>query len=133
METNKGELLIKCRKCEDVIKTGRGQLARDRHGGVDVMDKASCCGSSHQEPAYRPCGDRYGGGVNISQALIGNLGTCMPMQREESKWKNHEDQKPKRHSGAERPVVVMNLLNGRGAKGLCYPALITDQPEGKNP
>ena len=33
METNTSEPLRKCRKRKDVIKTGRGSLARDKPGG----------------------------------------------------------------------------------------------------
>ena len=43
-------------------------------------------------PVCCPTGDRYVGGVNVAQASIRNLGTCMPMQREKSKRKNRKDQ-----------------------------------------
>ena len=93
VETNKGEPLKRCRKHKDAIKTGRALLARDKHGGYLTQDesiKHPIRGSFNL--AYCPCGGRYEGGVNTSQASIGNLGTCMLMQREKSKWKNREDQ-----------------------------------------
>jgi hypothetical protein len=37
-----------------------------------------------------------------------------------------------RSIGAEQLVVVMNLRNGRGAKGLCYPVFENGQPKGRN-
>lgn len=42
----------------------------------------------HQKTGYCPCGDWYVGGVNMAWASVENLGTCMPMLREKSKWKN---------------------------------------------
>ena len=92
VETNKSELLLKCRKNGDAIKTGREALARDKHGSVDAMKENPMKDCLHQKTVYCPCGDRHEGSVNTSQASIGNLGTCMPMLREKSRWKNHEDQ-----------------------------------------
>jgi RNA-directed DNA polymerase len=93
METNKNEPLWTYRNNINVIKTEIVSLSRDKHGGVDAMKYNPMKDCLHQKPVYRPCGDRYKGGVNISRALIGNLGTFMPMLREKSKWKNHKEQK----------------------------------------
>jgi len=61
METNTGEPLIKCRKRRDAIKTRRESLTWDKSGGI---------------PDYCPDGDRHGGGVNVAQASVWNVGTC---------------------------------------------------------
>ena len=96
METNKGEPLITCRNSRNVIKTGRVCVARDEYGRAgpwsDCMKNPIVDHKTRGTPVICPCGDRHGEGANMSQASIGNLGTCMPMQREKSKWKNHKDQ-----------------------------------------
>ena len=76
METNTSKPLIKCRKRRDVIKTVGG-----------VVNP----GQVWRKPAYCPDGDRYGGGVNMAQALVRNLGTCSSMLRETSKQKTCKD------------------------------------------
>ena len=44
------------------------------------------------KPVYCPDGGRHGGGVNVAQALVENLGTCSSMPRENFKWKTHKDE-----------------------------------------
>ena len=95
METNKTEPLLKCRKHKDVIKTGVGLLPRDESESTSLRksDKAPDVVYSHSRaPVCCSDGGRYEGGVNIVQALIWNLGTCILMQREKSKRKNRKDQ-----------------------------------------
>ena len=60
METNNSESLIKCRKRRDVIKTRGESLTWDESG---------------RKPVYCPGGGRHGGGVNLIQALVWNVGT----------------------------------------------------------
>ena len=60
METNTSEPLIKCRKRRNVIKTRGESLTWDK---------------SRRKPAYCPDGDRHGGGVNMAQAFVRNVGT----------------------------------------------------------
>ena len=60
METNTSELLLKCRKRRDAIKTRRESLAWDKSGR-----NLNCC----------PDGDRHVGSVNFTQALVRNVGT----------------------------------------------------------
>ena len=43
-------------------------------------------------PVYRPSGIRYGGDVNLIQALLCNVGPVVPMAREKSKSRTHEDE-----------------------------------------
>ena len=95
METNKSEPLIKCRKRRDVIKTGRESLARDKSGG---------------KPVYCPDGGRHGGGVNVAQALVRNVGTCplMPKGKTPS-GRPARTKVPKQSIGAEQPVLVKKL------------------------
>ncbi len=44
------------------------------------------------KPVYCADGDRHGGGVNVAQASIRNVGTCLSMLRENSKRKNRKDE-----------------------------------------
>ncbi|MNH45761.1 hypothetical protein D3C79_1083010 [compost metagenome] len=59
METNTSQWLIKCQKRRDVIKT---------RGGVNL-------GEVWRKAVYCPDGDRHGGGVNVTQAFVRNVGT----------------------------------------------------------
>jgi hypothetical protein len=47
---------------------------------------------SGPKPAYRPDGDRHEGGVNVAQATVRNVGTCLPMVRENSKRRTRKDE-----------------------------------------
>ena len=60
METNTSEPLIKWRKRRDVIKTRGESLTWDEPGSNLLTD---------------PGGDRHGGGVNLAQAFVWNVGT----------------------------------------------------------
>jgi hypothetical protein len=60
METNTSESLIKCRKRRNVIKTRGESLTWDKSGRNLITG---------------PDGDRHEGGVNITQALVRNVGT----------------------------------------------------------
>ena len=75
-KTNASEPLRKCRKRRDVIETGLQLLARDEARGM---------------PADCPSGDRHKDGVSPVQALVENVGTCVSMPRETSKWSTHEE------------------------------------------
>jgi len=76
-KTNASEPLRKCRNNRDVIETGLQLLARDEARG---------------KPADCPSGDRHKDGVSPAQALAENVGTCVSMLRENSKWSTHEEQ-----------------------------------------
>ena len=54
-------LLMKCRKRSDDVKTEGVSLTRDKFGG---------------RPVYCPSGIRHREGVNLTQALVWNMGTC---------------------------------------------------------
>jgi len=43
-------------------------------------------------PVYRLNGIRYGGGVNLVQAFVCNVGTCCSDGREKFKWRTHENE-----------------------------------------
>ena len=66
--------------------------------------------------------------MNVAQALVRNVGTCCPMQREKAKWWTHKAESTDAGRGTEQPVVVMKSAKADGAKGLRYPALDMDQP-----
>ena len=62
-ETNESELLMKCRKLLDDVKTGVSFLRREGSGGY---------------PVYCPDGIRHRGSVKLVQAFMWNMGTCRP-------------------------------------------------------
>jgi hypothetical protein len=84
--------LNRCRSVE-ILKTSSklrlGSYLGIGVGGVDAMKENPIKECLHQKTGYCPCGGLYGGGVNTSQSSVENLGTCMPMLREKSKWKFH--------------------------------------------
>ena len=41
-------------------------------------------------PVYCPDGVRHEGGVNLVQALVWNVGTCVAILRKQLKWKPHK-------------------------------------------
>jgi hypothetical protein len=50
-------------------------------------------GQAQEKPAYRLGGVRHEGGVILVQALMRNVGTCVSMRREKSKWERpHKDE-----------------------------------------
>jgi len=134
METNKGEPLINCRKHRDVIKTGRGSLARDKHGGYLILEESiehPDAGLSFWTTVHAVTGMKAASTYHRLRS-----GTWEPASR--CKGRNPSGRTaririPKRDAGAEQPVVVMNSRNGEGSKGLCYLAPDMDQPGGKNP
>jgi hypothetical protein len=95
-ETSVSEPLRTCRKRIDDVETGEMSLTRDESGG-----RPDCC----------PDGIRHAGGVKLSWALARNVGTCVPMRREKSKWEAPMRMRvPKRGAGAEQPVVGWRAL-----------------------
>ncbi len=134
VETNKGEPLITCRKRKDAIKTGRESLARDKHGGYLIQEesiKNPIMGLFFRITVHAVTGMEAAPTHHRLQS-----GTWEPSSRCKGRnpsGRNARIRIPKRDEGAEQPVVVMNPRNGGRAKGLCYPALNMDQPEGKNP
>jgi hypothetical protein len=70
-KTNASELLMTCRKHGTLTsKSGAALCRRDRSKGTLV-----CCLG----------GVRHRGGVSLAEALLRNVGTCIPMIRENSK------------------------------------------------
>ena len=138
METNKGEPLITCRKRKNAIKTGKVSLARDESGRYAFwMEyiKRSVEGFLHPE-AYLLTVQTVTCMEAASTYHRLRYRTWEPAFR--CKGRNPSGRTaririPIRNAGAEQLVVVMKPRNGGRAKGLCYPALITDQPEGMNP
>lgn len=78
---------------------------------------------------------RHGGGVNLIQALMGNVGTCR-LDDEKGKSPSGRPTRvkvPKRGTGTEQPVVAMKSVKAERAKGLRYSAKSTGQPDdGRN-
>jgi hypothetical protein len=78
------------------VETGEKSLTRDKSGG-----RPDCC----------PDDIRHEGGVKLSWALAWNVGTCVPMRREKSKWEAPIRMRvPKRSTGAEQPVLGLRAL-----------------------
>ena len=58
-----------------------------------------------------PSGIRHVGGAKLNQALVRNVRTCAPMQRERSQAaQTARIRVPRRSTGAEQPVVGMKAL-----------------------
>jgi len=114
-KTNASKPLMTCRKRRDDVETRPESLAWDKAQG---------------EPAYGLGGVRHEGGVILIQALVRNVGTC----RLDGKGRNSSGgparmRVPMRGTGTEQPIVATKSAKADGAKGLCYPAEIADQPE----
>jgi hypothetical protein len=58
-----------------------------KHGLMMSEPEASLCirEELRRRPAFCRSGIRHRGGVNLVEALVGNVGPCIPMPREESK------------------------------------------------
>ena len=62
-------------------------------------------------PAYRPSGIRHGGGVNLIQAFLCNVGTCRPDDKGEIQMEETIRMRvPMRGTGAEQSVVGRKVL-----------------------
>jgi hypothetical protein len=68
-------------------------------------------GSARENPEACPSGIRHVGGAKLNQALVRNVRTCAPMQRERSQAAQTARIKvPMRSTGAEQPVVGTKAL-----------------------
>jgi hypothetical protein len=56
--------------------------------------------------------------VSVAQALVRNVGTCCPMQREKAKWWTHEAESTEAGRGTEQPVVAMKSAKSRQSEGV---------------
>jgi hypothetical protein len=45
-----------------------------------------------EKPVYCPGGVRHKGGMTLIQAFVWNMGSCVLMLREKSKWQPHEEE-----------------------------------------
>jgi hypothetical protein len=85
-------------------------------------------------PVYRLGGIRYGGGVNLIQAFMCNVGTC----RSDDKGENSSGgptrvRVPRRNTGTDHAVVARKDGNASVAKGVDYPVGFRGQPvDGRN-
>ena len=57
---------------------------------VSKLEALRTPGQVQGEPVYCLGGARHKGGVNLIQAFVRNVGTCVPMLREKLKWRSHE-------------------------------------------
>ena len=102
-ETNASEPLLTRREDVFVVKT---------RGGVFFWDK------SIGEPEYRMGGDRRIEGVNLVWALVWNCGNqSFRCKGKSSSGSHHKAKRPRRNTGADRPVRAMRTDNTVGAKG----------------
>ena len=52
--------------------------------------------------------------MSVVRALVRNVGTCCPMQREKAKWWTHKAESTEAGRGTEQPVVAMkSAISGR--------------------
>src|SRR6266542_3622870 len=94
---------MKCRKRLDDVRTGGWHFLRDQFGG---------------SPEARPNGIRHVGGAKLNQALVRNVRTCPPMQRERSQAaQTARIRVPKRSTGTEQPVVGTKALSWSWTEG----------------
>lgn len=91
-EMSESELPMTYRKDPDVAKTEAAQ----RRG----IKSAECSDD-------RAGGNRYIGSMNLTQASLWNVGTCLAMLRERGKWFTPRAPIPTREPGAEQFVVAM--------------------------
>ena len=56
--------------------------------------------------------------MSVVQALVRNVGTCCPMQREQSKWWTHKDKSTEAGRGTEQPVVAMKSPKSAWSEGV---------------
>src|SRR6266567_2950013 len=87
---------MKCRK----------RIRRCQNRGVTLPP-----GSVRGEPEACPSGIRHVGGAKLNQALVWNVRTCSPMQRERSQAaQTARIRVPTRSTGTEQPVVGTKAL-----------------------
>ena len=66
-------------------------------------------GTAWENPEACPSGIRHVGGAKLNQALVRNVRTCAPLQRERSQAaQTARIRVPMRSAGAEQPVVVQH-------------------------
>ena len=84
----------------------RKRIRRCQNRGVTLPP-----GSARGNPEDCPSGIRHVGGAKLNQALVRNVRTCAPMQRERSQAaQTARIRVPMRGAGAEQPVVGMKAL-----------------------
>ena len=84
----------------------RKRIRRCQNRGVTLPP-----GSARGNPEDCPSGIRHVGGAKLNQALVRNVRTCAPMQRERSQAaQTARIRVPMRGAGAEQPVVVCHRL-----------------------
>ena len=84
----------------------RKRIRRCQNRGVTLPP-----GSARGNPEACPSGIRHVGGAKLNQALIRNVRTCAPMQRERSQAaQTARIRVPMRGAGAEQPVVGTKAL-----------------------
>src|SRR5215813_7693464 len=95
-EASASEPSMKCRK----------RIRRCQNRGVTLPP-----GSVRENPEAYPNGIRHIGGAKLNQALVRNVRTCAPMQRERSQAaQTARIRVPMRGTGAEQPVVGTKAL-----------------------
>jgi hypothetical protein len=84
----------------------RKRIRRCQNRGVTLPP-----GSVRENPEACPSGIRHVGGAKLNQALVRNVRTCAPMQRERSQAaQTARIRVPMRGTGAEQPVVGTKTL-----------------------
>jgi hypothetical protein len=84
----------------------RKRIRRCQNRGVTLPP-----GSARGNPEDCPSGIRHVGGAKLNQALVRNVRTCAPMQRERSQAaQTARIRVPMRGAGAEQPVVGTKAL-----------------------
>src|SRR5436305_13012345 len=84
----------------------RKRIRRCQNRGVTLPP-----GSARGNPEACPSGIRHVGGAKLNQALVWNVRTCAPMQRERSQAaKTARIRVPMRGAGTEQPVVGAKAL-----------------------
>src|SRR2546430_14513715 len=74
--------------------------------------------SSGGKPGSCPGGSGHVGGAKLNQALVRNVRTCPPMQRERSQAaQTARIRVPMRSTGAEQPVIVMKVVEWDRSEG----------------
>jgi len=87
-------------------KNCRKRFRRCQNRGVTLPP-----GSVRENPEACPSGIRHVGGAKLNQALVRNVRTCAPMQRERSQAaQTARIRVPMRGTGAEQPVVGTKAL-----------------------
>src|SRR5215510_12250595 len=87
-------------------KNCRKRFRRCQNRGVTLPP-----GSVRENPEACPSGIRHVGGAKLNQALVRNVRTCAPMQRERSQAaQTARIRVPKRSTGTEQPVVARKVL-----------------------